>query len=122
MVTNKRKLKIYFKQEIIRLREELQIARLQRTITERFQGDKGDAAIRFLERTRLNALIEHLGGQLMDMERALEKLDNRTYGLCDACGGMIPLARLEVIPHASLCLNCKNSRSKNIKPTQQIAV
>jgi hypothetical protein len=39
--------------------------------------------------------------------RALGKLDEGTYGVCDTCGGAIPEARLEVSPGALNCLECQ---------------
>jgi DnaK suppressor protein len=39
-------------------------------------------------------------------ERALAKLDEGTYGACDACGAPIPEARLQAMPDSVLCLAC----------------
>ena len=39
-------------------------------------------------------------------ERALAKLDEGTYGTCDACGEAIPPARLKAMPDSALCVNC----------------
>lgn len=64
------------------------------------------AAESFQLESRL-AGIKHIREQLTEVERALEKLAKGTYGLCDSCGKPIPLARLEAIPQANLCLECK---------------
>jgi DnaK suppressor protein len=45
----------------------------------------------------------------------LGKLGKGTYGLCDFCGKPIPFARLEAIPQATLCLDCKVLQAKNGK-------
>lgn len=50
---------------------------------------------------------EYVKKRLAEVERALSKFDEGTYGLCDNCGQSIDSARLEVLPYASLCLNCK---------------
>ena len=42
-----------------------------------------------------------------DIERALARMANGTYGLCVSCGDRIPVARLEVIPWAEQCVKCK---------------
>ena len=42
-----------------------------------------------------------------DIERALARMDDGTYGLCMTCGDRIPVARLEVIPWAEQCVKCK---------------
>jgi len=49
---------------------------------------------------------------LAEIENALDKLNQGTYGLCDNCGQSIDPARLEAIPHANLCLNCKALQEK----------
>ncbi|MGB5873528.1 MAG: TraR/DksA C4-type zinc finger protein [Bacteroidota bacterium] len=45
------------------------------------------------------------------MDAALERIKDRTYGLCGACGRRIPRERLEAVPHATLCLVCKTGRA-----------
>jgi DnaK suppressor protein len=40
------------------------------------------------------------------LERALAKLDEGTYGLCDNCGGPIAPGRLEAAPESTLCIDC----------------
>ena len=47
---------------------------------------------------------------LEEVEQALAKLDNGTYGLCEACGTRIDRARLEALPHAQYCLDCQERR------------
>ena len=42
-----------------------------------------------------------------EVERALTKLEDGTYGICEACGVRIDRARLEVLPHARYCLDCQ---------------
>jgi DnaK suppressor protein len=43
-----------------------------------------------------------------EIDRALAKIDNGTYGACEKCGKEIPRARLRVLPHAPLCVACKS--------------
>jgi DnaK suppressor protein len=35
-------------------------------------------------------------------------MDAGTYGICDMCGDRIPVARLEALPYAELCVKCKS--------------
>ena len=51
--------------------------------------------------------------ELKEIERALEKIENDTYGVCELCGGEIGAARLEAIPTADLCISCKSSQERN---------
>ena len=45
--------------------------------------------------------------QLARVERALGRLDSGEYGTCRRCGGKIPVARLEAVPTAELCVACQ---------------
>jgi DnaK suppressor protein len=45
-------------------------------------------------------------------ERALAKLDEGTYGVCDACGSPIPPGRLKAMPDGVLCLQCAASERR----------
>jgi RNA polymerase-binding protein DksA len=44
---------------------------------------------------------------LSEIAAALQRIDDRTYGICFNCGNEIPRARLEANPWASLCIDCK---------------
>ena len=57
-----------------------------------------------------DSLCEIMGmesSQIDQIERALNKIDNGTYGVCEDCGGEIPGARLEALPFATQCVECK---------------
>lgn len=43
---------------------------------------------------------------IADIRRALARMDDGTYGVCEGCGGPIPVARLEAIPFARQCVAC----------------
>jgi RNA polymerase-binding protein DksA len=64
--------------------------------------------------TRLE-LEKRIRNQLASVEHALVKFEEGTYGSCDNCGQPIPSERLEALPQASLCLECKASQAKNAK-------
>ena len=46
---------------------------------------------------------------LADIDAALQRIDDGTFGTCVNCGQEIPLQRLEAYPAASLCIDCKRS-------------
>ncbi|MEA2135324.1 MAG: DnaK suppressor protein [Solirubrobacteraceae bacterium] len=52
-------------------------------------------------------------------ERALAKLDEGTYGICDACGEPIPPARLRAMPDGVLCVTCAASERKTHAPRRR---
>ena len=43
----------------------------------------------------------------LGLERALERLDEGSYGWCERCGNPIPVERLAAFPSATLCVTCK---------------
>lgn len=67
-----------------------------------------DAAATTAERTERIGLVDTLKGQLDEVESALAKLDDGTYGTCARCGQPIPEARLEARPESTLCIDCKS--------------
>lgn len=62
------------------------------------------------ERGESAALAASLQETLDDVETALAKLDEGTYGTCEGCGKPIPAARLEAMPAARLCIDCASKR------------
>jgi DnaK suppressor protein len=56
-----------------------------------------------------------LGGDedaLDQIEAAIERIDNGSYGRCETCGGKIPKARLEAIPYAAQCVRCASQEEE----------
>jgi DnaK suppressor protein len=51
-------------------------------------------------------LMEAEGGTLMQIEAALERIEDGTYGICEECGVKIPKKRLNALPFASMCVKC----------------
>lgn len=57
-------------------------------------------------------LAEVESRELQEVEAALKKMTGGTYGKCEGCSRNIPLARLQVLPYASYCVNCKRLAEK----------
>lgn len=74
--------------------------------------DRGDLAQRYSNRERDIALQAIEVEQLEQIEDALERLDEGTYGQCENCGQDIPPGRLEILPHATLCVNCQSQQER----------
>ena len=62
------------------------------------------------ERGEAEALATKLRETLADVEGALGRLDNGTYGACEDCGKEIGDDRLEAIPSARRCISCASKR------------
>jgi DnaK suppressor protein len=49
---------------------------------------------------------------LEQVNAALRRLDEATYGICADCGEPIPIERLEALPYATLCVRCQSTRER----------
>jgi len=103
-----------------RLTEELeQLKSSVRPADERREGSpfgkREEEATESFELERRLTLEKRLIDQLAGVEHALQKFEDGTYGLCDNCGKPIDPARLEALPQASLCLDCKARQVKEAK-------
>ena len=78
-------------------------------------GKREEEATESLELEKRLALEKRIREQSAEVEHALHKFQEETYGLCDSCGQPIDPARLEALPQASLCLSCKAHQTKNAK-------
>lgn len=63
-----------------------------------------DVGTETFDRERDLSILDQVEGELADVERALQKLDEGTYGVCEACGEPIEDERLEALPAARFCL------------------
>lgn len=61
-----------------------------------------------MEREKTFLFASREGKFLNYLDDALKRIDKGTYGFCINCGKLIPKARLEAVPHAQLCIECKN--------------
>ena len=66
----------------------------------------GDGTSIAVERLTQVAAHEQMLDQLAEVDRALEKIEESSYGTCDVCGAAIPEGRLEVHPWAIRCVTC----------------
>jgi RNA polymerase-binding transcription factor DksA len=64
-----------------------------------------DLGTETFEREKDVSIIEQVESELADVEHALRRLDEGTYGICEACGKPIGDARLDAMPAARLCLD-----------------
>lgn len=69
-----------------------------------------------MEREKSFLYAQRDGRFLYHIDMALERVENGSYGLCQACGKPISNERLEAVPHARLCITCK--ASEETKPSE----
>ncbi len=94
--------------EVAELAEPVRAPGVQVPFGKRAGDHTGDAV---LQMTRSVAASE-LHQLALEIDRAIEKVAQGTYGLCDACGTAIAAARLEALPWAVFCVSCKQSGAK----------
>ncbi|MBM4284837.1 MAG: hypothetical protein FJ128_06255 [Deltaproteobacteria bacterium] len=78
------------------------------------RDEEDQAAVSLLAETHLT-LLGPKRQELEAIEEALLRLENGTYGMCEACGCAIEPRRLEVMPETPLCRACMSHREKLAK-------
>lgn len=74
--------------------------------------DEGDLSILEIGRDVDYGLLSMYTKTLKNINQALERLDEGTYGICEECGQEIAEKRLEVIPFALYCVQCQREKEK----------
>jgi len=74
--------------------------------------DIGDEAANIYNKQILLSLSENERIRLQEVDEALDRIANGSYGVCEECGGPIDLKRLEVRPVAQYCVPCKTRLEK----------
>ncbi len=98
--------------EAVRLRSEISeaesdIADLLRDSTDTGGEDQADTGSKTFEREHEMSLAASHREILGQTERALARIDDGSYGVCESCGNPIGKARLQAFPRATLCMTCK---------------
>jgi len=102
-----------------------QLEQFNESFAETLQGSDGDLPVYSdhmadqgtdaMEREQAFMLASDDGRELCDVDEALRKLYRtpELYGLCESCGGDISFERLDVLPEARLCIQCKEVEEKD---------
>ena len=103
--------------DLERLRRELVLveAEMDELISDSGEGagdDQAYSGTKTFEREHEMSLVINARDMVLQTERALERIDNKTYGNCEECGSPIGKARLQVFPRATLCMICKQKEER----------
>lgn len=71
----------------------------------------GDGTTEAVERLATTATARSIHRSLQDVERALKRAAEGTYGICEICGSEIPETRLEALPATTRCVDCASADS-----------
>jgi DnaK suppressor protein len=77
-----------------------------------FDEEYADAGTATFERERDLSLVNNLRDLMERIDKALAKIDEGTYGLCDRCGRPIEKLRLKALPYANLCIKDKQAEER----------
>lgn len=78
-----------------------------------FGDNPADQATDVFEQEKNLALVDALTARSEQVDHALRRMDEGTYGICEVCGQPIPIERLEALPSATLCIrDASNTRGR----------
>lgn len=111
----------YFRNIILKKREEAvrELESLQNTLEENMSNSSDESAYSFhmadagtdaQEREKTYMLFNRTRKFINYLDNALERIDNKTYGICKVTGKKISKGRLEAVPHTQLSIEAKNKR------------
>jgi DnaK suppressor protein len=83
-----------------------EVANLRRSRADQ-TGDSADGAFDSGNEEISTQLAELEARELNQIHRALTRLTQGTYGICEMCQAKIPLARLNALPYSTTCINCQ---------------
>ncbi len=103
--------------DLARLKEELATieAEMDDLIADAGDGagdDQADSGTKTFEREHEMSLVINARDMVLQTERALARIDSKTYGNCEDCGQPIGKKRLQVFPRATLCMLCKQKEER----------
>ena len=110
-------IKAELSKELIRLKHELEVieAEMDELIADSGEGagdDQADSGTKTFEREHEMSLVINARDMVLQTERALERLDSKSYGNCEDCSNPIGKERLQVFPRATLCMICKQKEER----------
>ena len=103
--------------DVVRLKKEISVAEvdlagLMRDAGEGAGDDQADAGTATFEREQEISLANNAREVFEQSARALARLVDGSYGICESCGNPIGKNRLQAFPRATLCLTCKSQQER----------
>jgi RNA polymerase-binding transcription factor DksA len=80
-----------------------------------YDQHQADMGTETFEREKDLSILEQVEAELADVEHALRRLDDGSYGTCEVCGKTIPDERLEAMPAARLCLEHQAEAEREVR-------
>ncbi|MEM8944480.1 MAG: TraR/DksA family transcriptional regulator [Planctomycetota bacterium] len=95
---------------------------LLKALPEQTGGDVVDAALDAAQDEISSKLAEVESRELVQIEAALERMREGTYGQCEVCNNKIPLARLNALPYAMTCIDCQRAAENGTGPAADLGM
>jgi RNA polymerase-binding protein DksA len=86
------------------------LGRIERDLAEPPDADSSERAVQMEDDESLEGQAVLVTGEIASVRRALERIDEGTYGVCAQCGDAISANRLAARPEAALCIDCASGR------------
>ena len=106
------------KQKLLEIKEQIlkqlvsESDEFQEIVDDMEPKDLADIAADDIDRRILEVLGSQEIKRLQHVDSALGRMENGHYGVCMSCGKKIPKERLQAIPYAILCIDCKSSEER----------
>ncbi len=91
---------------------ESELAGLMRDAGDGSGDDQADAGTKTFEREQEISLANNARIMFEQSQHALQRIDDRSYGICESCGNPIGKNRLQAFPRATLCMPCKSKQER----------
>ncbi|MBZ5733357.1 TraR/DksA C4-type zinc finger protein [Nocardioides sp. TRM66260-LWL] len=91
---------------------EAELSHLMRDSGDGAGHDQADVGSSSFERDHELTVLSNERDKLAQIERAVQRIDDGTYGVCEACSGPIGKMRLMAFPRATLCMSCKQREER----------
>jgi DnaK suppressor protein len=85
---------------------------LLKELREQSSGDVVDFALDSAQDEISSQLAEVESRELAHIEKALERMREGSYGICEGCNNSILAARLQALPYATFCIQCQREAEK----------
>ena len=110
-------IRIELTKELLRLKHELELieTEMDELIADSGEGagdDQADSGTKTFEREHEMSLVINARDMVLQTERALDRIDRKSYGNCEDCANPIGKERLQVFPRATLCMICKQKEER----------
>jgi RNA polymerase-binding protein DksA len=101
------------KEEIKQMREQIDQRKEQAGDNSAYGVHMADAGTDAMEREKLHLMIARQQKYIGYLERALERIENKTYGVCRVTGEPIAKERLEAVPHTEISIEAKRAEKSS---------